>query len=387
LAARWVRMVLQAAARERGYFAFCVGDASGFIERLAPAAGPMPMLARISRDDLSLEIDSAEGRIELISGFDRALVFGRRALGIWRGAGLDFDGVELFPDGGRAATRRYRKHVEAAQRHDSAWDGAFMAAHSEIVRGWPEAAPLPPPSGEPRIAVALHLYYTELWGEIETLLGRWRRPFRLFLSLNAPDTALESRVAAAFPCASVRVVENRGRDIRPFLVWLEEGAFDGFAAVCKIHGKRSFGGGRLPAFGDALRRVNFFDLIADPDRVERIVARFAGEPNLGLVGSAHFFGVSSANAPKDMLGANRGEAEKLAARLAAPLTEPEFDFFEGTMFWVRPEALAPLRALRLSQDGFGAEAGKVDGAVEHALERLFNHVVRAAGYRVETASS
>ena len=343
------------------------------------------MLARIFRDDVTLGIDTAEGRLEPIGWVGRAQIQARLALGTWEGARLDYGGFEVFPEGSRRATRRFRKHVEASRRHDSAWDGAFLAARPEIVRGWPEASPLPPPPGEPEVAVALHLYYTELWGEIETLLGRWRLPFRLFLTLTAPDPALEARVRAAFPGARVRIVENRGRDIRPFLLWLEEGALDGFACVCKIHGKRSLGGGRLPAFGDALRRVNFLDLIADPDRAARIVARFAAKPRLGLVGSAHFLEASTPNAPKDVLGPNRREVERLAARLAAPLTEPEFDFFEGTMFWVRPEALAPLRASRLSSDAFGAEAGKVDGAVEHALERLFNHVARAAGYRVETA--
>jgi hypothetical protein len=374
--------LINAAARERGYFALRIGSE----ERLVPAAGSLPMVARYCPDDSTLEIDPCEGRLEPLGTLDIVAIQTRLALGTWNGAGLEFAGVKIFPEGSRAETRRYRKHVEASRRHRAAWDGAFLADHPEIVRGWPEAAPLPPATGEPEIAVALHLHYTELWSEMETLIGQWRLPFRFFLTLNAADAALESRVMSAFPGSHVRVVENRGRDIRPFLLGLEEGAFEGFAYVCKIHGKRSLGGGRLPAFGDALRRVNLFDLIADPDRVQRIVARFAAEPDLGLVGSPHFFEVSTASAPRDLLGANRRQVEKLAARLASPLTEPEFDFFEGTMFWVRPESLAPLRALRLSE-AFDAEAGKVDGAVEHALERLFNHVSRTAGYRVETAPS
>ena len=383
MAAGWVR-ILPRAALERGYFALRIRDAGAIVERYVPAAGTLPMLARVFRDSLSLEMDADEGLMEPVGPFDRAKAHARLALGALEGARLDYGEVEIFPEGSRAATRRFRKHVEASRRHEAAWDGPFLAAHPEIVRGWPDAAAISPPAGEPKIAVALHLYYTEIWSEIETLLGRWRLPFRLFLTLNAPDAALEARVLAGFPGACVRVVENRGRDVRPFLIWLEEGAFDGFACVCKIHGKRSFGGGRLPAFGDALRRVNFFDLIVDPDRVGQIVARFADAPEIGLIGSAHFFVASTASAPRDVLGGNRAQVEKLAARLAAPLAEPEFDFFEGTMFWVRPEALAALRTLRLSKDAFGAEAGSVDYAVEHALERLFNHIVRAAGYSVQT---
>ena len=52
------------------------------------------------------------------------------------------------------------------------------------------------------------------------------------------------------------------------------------------------------------------------------------------------------------------------------------------MFWVRPEALAPLRRLKLSE-AFPEEQGLLDGGLEHAVERLFGAAVTAAGYRLE----
>lgn len=75
-----------------------------------------------------------------------------------------------------------------------------------------------------------------------------------------------------------------------------------------------------------------------------------------------------------MLGANRDGDVKLAARIGAPMTEPDYDFFEGTMFWARPKALAPLARIRLSADSFEPEAGRLDEATEDAAERIFNHV-------------
>jgi lipopolysaccharide biosynthesis protein len=371
-------MRLEPASSRRGFVAV---EISGE-RRFAPAPGELPLLARLD-DSASLRLDRADGRLEPLSALDRWRAGLRLRLGAWAGAELSYPGVTLYPDGSRAASRRYRKHIETARRHLSAWDGPFLAAHPEIVSGWPPARPSAV-DAPPRIAVAVHLHYTELWDEFETLLGRWRLPFRLFLTLNAADEKLQARVRSAFPGAEIRIVENRGRDVRPFLILLEQGAFQNFDLVCKLHGKRSLGGGRLPAFGDALRRANFHDLIADPGRVEALTARFDAAPDLGIVGSARFLSASTAAAPRDVLGKNHADVAALAARLEAPLTSPEFDFFEGTMFWVRPTALAPLAALRLSDEAFASEAGRIDGAPEHAFERLFNHVARKAGYRAET---
>ena len=72
--------------------------------------------------------------------------------------------------------------------------------------------------------------------------------------------------------------------------------------------------------------------------------------------------------------------------MGAPIRGDAFDFFEGTMFWARPQALAPLRRLGLAAEAFAPEAGRVDGALEHAVERLFNHAARVAGFRVEDVS-
>jgi hypothetical protein len=47
---------------------------------------------------------------------------------------------------------------------------------------------------------------------------------------------------------------------------------------------------------------------------------------------------------------------------------------------------APLRGLGFVADSFAPEAGRVDGALEHAVERLFNHATRVAGFRVEAVS-
>jgi lipopolysaccharide biosynthesis protein len=72
---------------------------------------------------------------------------------------------------------------------------------------------------------------------------------------------------------------------------------------------------------------------------------------------------------------------KIAERMGVPANKFQLDFFGGTMFWVRPEALKPLRDLRLTADMPG-ESGLIDGDLPHALERVLPTSVLVAGYKL-----
>jgi len=384
------RLRPSAMAEAHGYLRFAVaGAGASGRERLVPVGGGLAFFLRAGEEAVTVSLSADEAAIESVGWGEAALAMLRRRFTRLRQGVLDFDGVEIFPFGPKARTKRYRKQVRRIRRMRLLPDSQTMLDHPELIAGLPVGSGSKPAarmaSGS-SVAVALHLYYVELWPEIEALLKRWSFPFTLFLTLNCEDPELATRVRAAFPGSVINVVDNRGRDVRPFLLLLEEGAFDSFDLVCKIHGKRSIGNERIAIFGDLMRRAIFLDLIATDEQVLKIVQMFHASSQIGLIGPRRLRLAPNGKSLRSLLGRNRLATESIAARMGGAIHKDAFDFFEGTMFWVRPQALAPLRRLRLAEESFAPEAGLGDGALEHAIERLFSHTARVAGFRVEAVA-
>jgi hypothetical protein len=84
---------------------------------------------------------------------------------------------------------------------------------------------------------------------------------------------------------------------------------------------------------------------------------------------------------------NRAIAERLAPRLGLGPLPDHVDFPAGSMFWARPQALAPLFALGLGPADYPPEPLPQDGTILHALERLLPIVAQSRGYRTAVTTS
>ncbi len=239
--------------------------------------------------------------------------------------------------------------------------------------------------GPPRFAVALHLFYRDLWPEFERALRALDQPFHLIVTTTAFDADFEARVRGAFPRAEIHVYENRGRDVGPFLQLLHEGRLDAYPLICKLHGKRSGAEGPRMLFGEVWRRTNVADLIGSKRQVEKILDRFETAPHVGMIGSPRFRLPNEFIQHQSAWAENREATLALAARMGIAPKDFRLDFFAGTMFWIRQEALAPLRTLDLALADFPDENGAMDGEFQHALERALGAAPPAAGMFLDSA--
>ncbi len=353
------------------------------------AAVILPHLAKlryvvVRRGAASLSIDAGPNFvIEKLSPFAAAVAWTRLAFIRKRKKYLCFPDFFLFSVGHKHRRRRFTHFNQHMLGLGVAVDGPLFGTHPELLAGWPQ---IPGPARRidrpVRAAVVVHIYYEDTWRDFAAVLKRVPIPFDLIVTTVPAREGLAAAVREEFPWAEVIAMDNRGRDVRPFLALLEEGRLDRYAFVCKLHGKKSSDGGRSTHLGALWRRRLLLDLLAAPGIAESIVATFDNNPAIGMIGP-RVFRMPSATHPEALAwgAGNRETILALAERMGTPADRYLLDFFGGTMFWVRPEALKPLRRLNLAES-FSEERGFLDGGLEHAVERLFAAAVVQAGYQL-----
>ena len=303
---------------------------------------------------------------------------------------LKYDEFSIFSVGARAERQRFTRYNRETMNIGVTVDGDLAARHPELVYGWPAEVSLPSqmtdrPAFVP-VAVVAHIYYEDTWPDIAGALRGLTIPFDLIVTTVAGRERLIESVRRSYPQAQIEIMENRGRDIGPFLTLLERGRLDGYRHICKIHGKKSVDGGRKTYVGEMWRRRLLFDLLGAPGAANAAIAMFERDPSIGMIGPKAFR-LPNDNYPEDLSwSANRPLTLKIAERMGMPADKFQLDFFGGTMFWVRPEALKPLRDLHLAAD-MPDESGLIDGDLPHALERVLPTSVLVAGYQLADSES
>ena len=234
--------------------------------------------------------------------------------------------------------------------------------------------------GNPRIAVHLHLFYTDLADELARHLGHIPCDFDLFISVPKADVdldALQLQFRAHLPHADLIELwpcENRGRDLAPLFVDLAA-IIPRYDLFCHLHSKKS---GHNLAHVD-WRRFLSHHILGSKPVVASILEAFELEPNLGLLQPPYHGALRS----QPNWGKNRATVDSALARVGISFSGDECPHYPaGSFFWARPRALQPLFDAKLTRKDFPEEGGQVDGTFAHALERLLGIVPLKMGYRV-----
>lgn len=236
------------------------------------------------------------------------------------------------------------------------------------------------PESPARIAVLLHVYYTDLIDQVLAELQHIPVAFDLIVT-NATGKPLSLQTTALDNLSHLTMldVENRGRDILPMVSVINADLLEPYELVLKIHTKKSEwrrAHAELGGDGDAWRDGFITGLLGSHDNVERILSEFAEDPRLGLLTTdGNVLGPA-------FWGGDRRLARELLLRLQLELDEESLRFAAGSIYWVRGFILQGLRSLSLEADDFDKEAAQIDGTTAHAVERLIGVLALEAGYEL-----
>ncbi len=268
-----------------------------------------------------------------------------------------------------AEGRRFGRAEYGPIRHSLQLNSAQEAVQK---KGWPQ-----------RLAVHLHLFYPDMIERCILLLQRLPYDFDLLVSVcdGADVVGLQHRLSRGLPRARrvvLRQVENRGRDVAPWLVTFRDEIRQSDLFL-HLHSKKSPHGSYHEGWFDFLGHT----LLGSQAVAAQILDLFATDCELGMLAPGYW--------PLLRRAPNYGKVRDLCAHLLARMGGPDLpavcpDFPAGSFFFCRSQLLKPLLDLELTFRDFPAEAGQICGTLSHAIERLLGQLPQLAGLRFDMLS-
>ncbi len=232
------------------------------------------------------------------------------------------------------------------------------------------------------VAVQIHIFYPDMAHIMAGFVRNMPTPFDLFISIT--DERYRNQIEQAFADIehvrqiTTRTVENRGRDVAPFVVVYGQ-ELERYNLILHLHTKKS------PHNSDLSGWLNYLleNLLGSKQTVTAILNNFKDDKNLGILYPATYGPVQ----PFMRLGGNEKDVRCLLSRLGINFDEVDplmfSSFPSGSMFWARGEIMSRFKQLRLSVSDFPLEnAMHDDGTLAHAVERIVPALALGAGLEI-----
>ena len=269
------------------------------------------------------------------------------------------EGAHLEPD------ERYGyAYLEATRMSLS--KGALMLKEPQLI------------SEEQSVALVIHAFYTDVFTEIMEYVNKLSSVCtKLYVTTTEEHEHEISRQLENIPHDFVlKVVENRGRDILPFLNIMPEVIAAGHTFMVKVHTKKSL----HRQDGETWRR-DLYNKTLTNNALSKALTTMKENSNIGILGpDGHLVSMGY------FWGSNTERVVELSSRMGVSSEElMSLNFVAGSMFTARVDAIQPLLNLAINESDFEPELGQVDGTLAHAIERLFS--ISAHSVRLMTTST
>jgi len=222
----------------------------------------------------------------------------------------------------------------------------------------------------------IHIFYEDLIDEISECITTACKFKKIDVAISIPDSfSIEATKKIIKKLKPVRIVlvENRGRDIWPFLQTLDVILNLNYKFGLKLHSKKS----THLLEGNKWRKSIYNGLLSSTS-IKSAFNCFEMDESIGLV------------APKDFMFALTGDALidncnslNVLTALYDCETNEKLPFVAGSMFWFSFEMATHLLHEGVNRELFGPELGAVDGTIAHAYERFIVSLAEHNHFKLE----
>lgn len=174
---------------------------------------------------------------------------------------------------------------------------------------------------------------------------------------------------------------NRGRDVSALLIATKP-FIHKYEYVCFIHDKKTTGGSDAEAVGDDFNDMLFENLLGSEYYIRLIIKTFEKERMLGVLAAPEAYHGAYFSVLGREWTNNTENTQKLAKELGikTKIFEDSPPYILSTAFWCRTKAIMPLFRKKWRYEDFPDEPLKMDGTLNHAVERLIMYSAQDEGY-------
>ena len=234
-------------------------------------------------------------------------------------------------------------------------------------------------NNESIVAIQVHLYYDDLIEEIVNKTNNIPIFFDLYISTDSlcKKNKIIDYIKNNSKCKNVEilVVENKGRDVMPFLIQMKN-KIKKYKYICHIHTKKSL----FIDIGENWRIYLYNNLLGNENIISEILSEFENNDKLGFSFPENYykalllFGEKLSNKNKVLMKYLLNKLFKFKLNIGAKI-----EFPIGNMFWARVNSIYQIFNEDFSNE-IPKELGQKDGTLMHAIERIWLYLVKLNGF-------
>ena len=214
-----------------------------------------------------------------------------------------------------------------------------------------------------KIAIVLHVYYTDHWWYFEEKLKKLKAKFDLYITLCDENKDISNEILKSFPNAKIDKYPNKGMDIGPFLKTLKKIRKKNYGYLIKLHTKNVHRKWQKKSEEQLFKRRNLLvdSLISSDDTIKKNISTLI-QSDYKMCGY-------------QVLKQKRWYENKLQS----------LEFVSCTMFMVDFKVIIKILTNEIIDEWYDKMPnGYVSGgSFTHLAERLLGQIIRDAGFRIK----